>query len=156
MNEAKQFSISKHVVLAAFEKVKANKGAAGVDEQSIEDFERNLKGNLYKIWNRLSSGAYFPPPVKCVDIPKTTGGIRTLGVPTVADRVAQTVVKMYLEPKVEPIFHPDSYGYRPRKSAHDAIETAKQRCHRWRWVIDLDLKAFLDWSSYCSPINEVV
>jgi RNA-directed DNA polymerase len=144
MNKAKQFSISKHVVLAAFEKVKANKGAAGADEQSIEDFERNLKGNLYKIWNRMSSGTYFPPPVKCVEIPKATGGMRRLGIPTVADRVAQMVVKMYLEPKVEPIFHPDSYGYRPHKSALDAIEKAKQRCYRRWWAIDLDLKAFFD------------
>ena len=144
MHEAKQFSISKHVVLAAFEKVKANKGSAGVDEQSIEDFEKDLKRNLYKIWNRMSSGTYFPPPVRSVEIPKASGGIRTLGVPTVADRVAQMVVKLYLEPEVEPQFHPDSYGYRPNKSALDAVAKASERCHQRWWVIDLDIKAFFD------------
>lgn len=144
MNKAKQFAISESIVLAAFEKVKANKGAAGVDEQSIEQFEQNLEANLYRIWNRMSSGTYFPPPVKSVEIPKSSGGIRTLGVPTVADRVAQMVVKMYLEPEVEPKFHPDSYGYRPNKSAHDAVAKAAERCHQKWWVIDLDIKSFFD------------
>ena len=118
----KPFDISKWVVWEAFQRVKANKGAAGVDEQSIAEFEQDRDKNLYRIWNRLSSGSYFPPPVKAVEIPKAAAtGVRVLGVPTVADRVAQTVARMYLEPKVEPIFHPDSYGYRPRKSALDAV-----------------------------------
>src|SRR5213593_3450003 len=120
MNEAKPFCISKKEVWEAYKRVKANKGAAGVDEQSIEDFERNLKGNLYKIWNRMSSGSYFPPPVRAVEVPKPHGGgVRLLGVPTIADRVAQTVVAMYLGERAEPRFHPDSYGYRPGRSAHD-------------------------------------
>lgn len=144
MHRAKQFVISESVVRAAFERVKANKGAAGVDEQSVEQFEQNLESNLYKIWNRMSSGTYFPPPVKGVEIPKSSGGIRTLGVPTVADRVAQMVVKLYLEPQVEPQFHPDSYGYRPNKSAHDAVAKATERCHHKWWVIDLDIKSFFD------------
>lgn len=144
MHRAKQFVISESVVRAAFERVKANKGAAGVDEQSVEQFEQNLESNLYKIWNRMSSGTYFPPPVKGVEIPKSSGGIRTLGVPTVADRVAQMVVKLYLEPEVEPEFHPDSYGYRPNKSAHDAVAKATERCHHKWWVIDLDIKSFFD------------
>lgn len=141
----KPFQISKMVVWEAYEKVKANKGAAGVDEQSIEQFEQDRQRNLYKIWNRLSSGSYFPPPVKAVEIPKAGGkGVRVLGVPTVADRIAQTVVRMYLEPKVEPIFHPDSYGYRPGKSALDAVGVCRQRCWRADWVIDMDIRAFFD------------
>ena len=141
----KPFQISKMVVWEAYERVKANKGAAGVDEQSIEEFEQDRQRNLYKIWNRLSSGSYFPPPVKAVEIPKAGGrGVRVLGVPTVADRVAQTVVRMYLERKVEPIFHPDSYGYRPGKSALDAVAACRQRCWRADWVIDMDIRAFFD------------
>jgi len=141
----KPFDISKWVVWEAFQRVKANKGAAGVDEVSIAEFEQDRDKNLYRIWNRMSSGSYFPPPVKAVEIPKAGGaGVRVLGVPTVADRVAQTVARMYLEPKVEPIFHPDSYGYRPKKSALDAIGTCRQRCWRADWVIDLDIKAFFD------------
>ena len=141
---AKPFAISKRVVFEAYQKVKANQGAAGVDGQSIEEFEENLKGNLYRLWNRLSSGSYFPPPVRAVEIPKKAGGIRTLGVPTVADRIAQTVVKMYLEPEVEPMFHPDSYGYRPKRSAHHALATCRARCWKYDWVIDLDIRAFFD------------
>jgi RNA-directed DNA polymerase len=141
----KPFDISKWVVWEAFQRVKANKGAAGVDEVSIAEFEQDRDKNLYRIWNRMSSGSYFPPPVKAVEIPKAGGtGVRVLGVPTVADRVAQTVARMYLEPKVEPIFHPDSYGYRPKKSALDAVGTCRQRCWRADWVIDLDIKAFFD------------
>jgi RNA-directed DNA polymerase len=121
MDKTKPYEISKHVVLEAFQRVKANKGAAGIDDESLEAFEANLKNNLYKIWNRMSSGSYFPPPVKAVEIPKKNGGKRILGVPTVADRVAQMVVKIYFEPTVEPHFHPDSYGYRPGKSALDAV-----------------------------------
>jgi len=113
MKKAKSFEISKMVVVEAWKKVKANKGAAGVDKESIADFERHLKDNLYKIWNRMSSGSYVPPPVRTVAIPKKTGGERMLGIPTVADRVAQMVVNLHFEPKVEPHFHEDSYGYRP-------------------------------------------
>jgi group II intron reverse transcriptase/maturase len=144
MAEAKPYAISKQVVWEAYQKVKANQGAAGVDGQSIEEFESDLKNNLYKLWNRMSSGSYFPPPVRLVEIPKASGGLRPLGVPTVADRVAQMVVKMHLEPLVEPRFHADSYGYRPGKSALDAVATARQRCWRSDWVIDLDIKGFFD------------
>jgi len=141
----KPFQIAKVVVWQAFQRVKANKGAAGVDAESIAQFEADRDRNLYKIWNRLSSGSYFPPPVKAVEIPKPGGkGVRVLGVPTVADRVAQTVVRIYLEDKVEPIFHPDSYGYRPGKSALDAVGVCRQRCWRADWVIDLDIQKFFD------------
>jgi len=144
MNQAKSFSISKKIVWEAYERVKANQGAAGVDAESIEMFEQDLKNNLYRIWNRMSSGTYFPPPVRTVAIPKKDGGERRLGIPTVADRIAQTVAKLYLEPMVEPSFHPDSYGYRPRKSALDAVGSARQRCWRYAWVIDLDIRGFFD------------
>lgn len=141
----KPFVIDKMTVWEAYRRVKANKGAAGVDDQSIEEFEEDLKGNLYRIWNRMSSGSYFPPPVRAVEIPKAGGtGVRTLGVPTVADRIAQTVVKMVLEPDVEPVFHPDSYGYRPGRSALDAVEVCRQRCWKTDWVLDLDIRAFFD------------
>ena len=144
MSEAKPYAIPKQLVWDAYQQVKANRGAAGVDGQSLAAFEHDLKGNLYKVWNRMSSGSYFPPPVRLVEIPKETGGMRPLGIPTVADRVAQTVVKMVLEPLVEPCFHPDSYGYRPGRSALDAVGTARQRCWDADWVIDLDIKAFFD------------
>jgi retron-type reverse transcriptase len=124
--------------LGAWEKVKANKGAPGVDDRSIADFQADLRNNLYRIWNRMSSGSYFPPPVLAVEIPKPRGqGTRMLGVPTVADGVAQTVVARRLEQKVEPIFHPDSYGYRPGRSALDAVAACRQRCWKTDWVIDL-------------------
>jgi RNA-directed DNA polymerase len=139
----KPFAISKRLVWEAYERVKANKGAAGVDECSIEDFEKDLRGNLYKIWNRMSSGTYFPPPVKAVEIPKP-GGTRILGVPTVADRIAQTVVALTLEPRTESIFHDDSYGYRPRRSALQAVERCRQRCWKKDWVLDLDVQKFFD------------
>ena len=126
-------------------KVKANQGAAGVDGQSIVEFEQDLKQNLYRVWNRMSSGSYFPPPVRAVEIPKAAGnGVRVLGVPTVSDRVAQTVVRSYLEPMVEPLFHPDSYGYRPGRSALDAVGVCRKRCWKTDWVIDLDIRAFFD------------
>ncbi len=144
MDEAKPFDIPKREVWEAFKKVKANQGAAGVDGQSIADFEADLSNNLYKLWNRLSSGSYFPPPVRRVDIPKADGGTRALGIPTVADRVAQEVARRYLEPRLEPIFHADSYGYRPGKSAIDAVRQARQRCWRYDWVLDLDVKAYFD------------
>ncbi len=141
----KPFEISKMVVWEAYEKVKANQGAAGVDGESIAAFEADLKANLYKLWNRLSSGTYFPPPVRAVEIPKAGGkGVRVLGVPTVSDRIAQTVVRSYLEPTVEPLFHPDSYGYRPGRSALDAVAACRERCWRQDWVIDLDIRAFFD------------
>lgn len=144
MSETKPYVIPKQLVWEAYQRVKANQGAAGVDGESLTVFEQDLKGNLYKVWNRMSSGSYFPPPVRLVEIPKDDGGMRPLGIPTVADRVAQTVVTMVLEPKVEPHFHPDSYGYRPGKSALDAVGTARQRCWSADWVIDLDIKAFFD------------
>lgn len=145
MSKPKPFDISQDVVREAYRRVKANHGAAGVDGESIEEFEKDLEGNLYKVWNRMSSGSYHPPPVRVVEIPKRGGrGVRTLGVPTVADRVAQTVARMYLEPNVEPIFHPDSYGYRPGRSAHDALGVCRERCWRADWVIDLDIESFYD------------
>jgi RNA-directed DNA polymerase len=141
----KPFDISKRDVWEAYQKVKGNQGAPGVDGQTLADFEKDLKGNLYKIWNRMSSGSYFPPPVRAVEIPKPhSGGTRTLGVPTVADRVAQTVVARHLEGKVEPIFHADSYGYRPERSALDAVGVCRRRCWRYDWVIDLDIQKFFD------------
>lgn len=144
MNKAKPFCISKWEVWEGYKRVKANQGAAGVDGQSIAEFEEDLKDNLFKIWNRMSSGSYIPPPVRRVEIPKDNGGKRPLGIPTVADRIAQTVVKRYLEPILEEHFHPDSYGYRPKKSAIEAIRVARQRCWRYDWVLDLDLKGFFD------------
>jgi RNA-directed DNA polymerase len=143
-SQVKPFEISKRVVWKAYLRVKANKGAAGVDGRTIEQYEQNLKNNLFKLWNRLSSGSYFPPPVKAVAIPKVGGGSRILGVPTVDDRIAQTVAAMYLEREVEPVFHPDSYGYRPGRSALDAVGRFRERCWRNDWVIDLDVRAFFD------------
>jgi group II intron reverse transcriptase/maturase len=141
----KPFEISKWEVWEAWEKVKANKGGPGVDGVTIEDFETDLRNNLYKIWNRMSSGCYFPPPVKAVEIPKQHGGgTRTLGIPCVGDRVAQTVVAAHLEKRVDPIFHPDSYGYRPAKAALDAVEVCRERCWKKDWVIDLDVQKFFD------------
>ncbi len=145
MTKAKPFDISKREVWEAFKKVRANRGAAGVDGQSIADFEADLTNNLYKLWNRMSSGSYFPPPVRRATIPKPEGnGERPLGIPTVADRVAQEVVKRYLEPILDPIFHEDSYGYRPGRSAIDAVGVARQRCWRYDWVLDIDLKGYFD------------
>ena len=144
MNEAKPCCISKKEVWEAYLRVKSNKGAAGIDGQTIEDFEKGLKKNLFKVWNRMSSGSYFPPPVRTVKIAKKSGGERSLGIPTVADRVAQQVVKARLEPELDPKFHPDSYGYRPGKSALDAVGQARRRCWRNDWVLDLDIKAFFD------------
>lgn len=144
MSKTKPYEISKKVVMEAFQRVKANKGAAGVDKQSLDEFEADLKNNLYKIWNRMSSGSYFPPAVKAVEIPKKSGGVRILGVPTVADRVAQMVVKLYFEPLVEPYFHPDSYGYRPGKSAIDALDITRKRCWKYDWVLEFDIKGLFD------------
>ena len=144
-SSGKPFDISKRDVWDAWVKVKTNQGAPGVDEQSIADFETDLKNNLYKVWNRMSSGSYFPAPVRAVEILKPHGGgVRTLGIPTVGDRVAQTVVAKYLEERVEPAFHPDSYGYRPGRSALDAVEVCRKRCWQNDWVIDIDIAAFFD------------
>ena len=141
----KSFVISKWRVWEAYRQVKANKGAPGVDGESLVEFEEDLENNLYKIWNRLSSGTYFPPPVRAVEIAKPHGGgVRVLGVPTVGDRIAQTVAAKTLEPRVESIFHPDSYGYRPGRSAHDALGACRERCWEKAWVLDLDIKAFFD------------
>lgn len=144
MSEAKPFAIEKSWVWEAYKRVKQNKGAAGVDGESLEKFEERLGDNLYKLWNRLSSGSYFPPPVRTVEIPKSGGGKRRLGIPTVGDRIAQMVVKMVLEPQVEPHFHPDSYGYRPGKNALEALGVARKRCWEFDWVVDLDIRGFFD------------
>ena len=144
MSKAKSFAISKRVVWESYKEVRANKGSAGVDSETLKGFEGNLAKNLYKIWNRMSSGSYFPPPVRRVWIPKPGGGKRPLGIPTVGDRIAQGVVKRYLEPLVEPEFHSDSYGYRPGKSAHQAVGAARKRCWEHDWVIDLDIRGFFD------------
>ena len=141
---ARSYSISKQSVWLAYKQVKANQGAAGVDGQTLADFERNLKGNLYKIWNRMTSGTYLPPPVKAVEIPKKSGGTRVLGIPCVADRVAQTVVKMHLEPELERCFHKDSYGYRPGKSAIEAVAITRQRCWKYGWLLEFDIKGAFD------------
>jgi RNA-directed DNA polymerase len=141
----KPFEISKWEVWEAYRQVRANQGAPGVDGVTLNEFEADLKNNLYKIWNRMSSGSYFPPPVKAVEVPKPhSGGSRVLGVPTVADRIAQTVVARRLGAKVEPIFHPGSYGYRPNRSALDAVAACRQRCWKTNWVIDLDVERFFD------------
>ena len=132
-SQGKPFEIPKQMVWEAYQRVKANKGAAGVDGQSVGQFEQDLSNNLYRLWNRMSSGSYFPPPVKAVEIPKASGGVRILGIPTVADRIAQTVVAMFLERLVEPEFHPDSYGYRPGRSALDAVAVCRERCWRTDW-----------------------
>lgn len=144
MSKTKPYIISKQLVMEAYQRVKENKGAAGVDQQSLEDFDQNLKGNLYKIWNRMSSGSYFPPPVKAVSIKKKQGGERILGVPTVSDRIAQMVVKLTFEPIVESLFHPDSYGYRPNKSALDAVGITRQRCWHYDYLVEFDIKGLFD------------
>lgn len=142
--ETKSYKISKHIVWEAYKKVKANKGAAGVDNINIEKFEENIKDNLYKLWNRLSSGSYFPPPVRAVEIPKKNGGTRLLGVPTVEDRIAQMVVRMYFEPSVDKVFYKDSYGYRPNKNAIEALGVIRERCWKYDWVLEFDIKGLFD------------
>lgn len=144
MDKTKSFEISKQVVWEAYQRVKPNKGTAGIDKESIIDFEQNPKDNLYKLWNRMSSGSYLPPPVKAVEIPKKNGGLRVLGIPTVADRIAKMTVKMYFEPMVEPYFYPDSYGYRPGKLALEAIRITRRRCWRYHWIIEYDIKGLFD------------
>lgn len=144
MHKTKSYDIPKQLIYEAYKRVKANKGSAGVDEVSLERFELKLKDNLYKIWNRMSSGSYFPPPVKAVEIPKKDGGIRVLGIPTVADRIAQMTVKIKFEEKVESYFLDDSYGYRPNKSAHKALEITRSRCWKYDWVLEFDIKGLFD------------
>jgi group II intron reverse transcriptase/maturase len=144
MASTKPYRIAKRAVWEAYQLVKAHHGAAGVDDETIAMFEQNLSGNLYKLWNRMSSGSYFPPPVKQVEIPKAKGGTRRLGVPTVSDRIAQTVVKLMIEPIVDPVFHEDSYGYRPGKSAKQAIAETRKRCWQYDWVVEFDIKAAFD------------
>jgi RNA-directed DNA polymerase len=144
LSKTKPFTISKQLVVKAYKLVKANAGSAGVDQQSLADFRINLKDNLYRIWNRLSSGSYFPPPVKAVPIPKKQGGVRILGVPTVSDRIAQMVIRLMFEPKIEPFFLPDSYGYRPNKSALDAVGVTRQRCWEYNWILEYDIKGLFD------------
>jgi RNA-directed DNA polymerase len=144
MSGTKPFSISKQWVYNAYLKVKSNKGSGGVDGISLNEFDKDYKNHLYKLWNKMSSGSYMPPPVKLMEIPKKGGGLRPLGIPTIADRIGQTVVKELLEPELEPLFHEDSYGYRTGKSAIDAVSKAKERCWKQSWVIDLDIKGFFD------------
>jgi RNA-directed DNA polymerase len=144
-SQAKPFEISKWEVKEAWEEVRANKGAPGVDGESIDEFEKDLRNNLYKVWNRMSSGSYFPSPVRAVEIPKPHGGgMRMLGIPCVADRVAQTVAARHLMRRVDPIFHPDSYGYRPGRSALDAVGACRERCWKRDWVIEIDIRKFFD------------
>lgn len=144
MTDAKPIVIPKSLVFTAYQRIKANKGSAGVDGESLNDFELNLRDNLYKVWNRLSSGSYLPPAVRRVEIPKGKGKTRPLGIPTVSDRIAQMVVKLQIEPLIEPHFHPDSYGYRPNKSAHQAVKQARTRCWKRAWVLDMDIQGFFD------------
>jgi group II intron reverse transcriptase/maturase len=144
MSQDKPLPITKAMVWKAYQQVKRNGKAAGVDGQSLDDFAKDLENNLYKLWNRMASGSYFPPAVRRVEIPKSNGGVRPLGIPTVADRIAQMVVKQVLGPQLEPIFDQDSYGYRPGKSAHQAVESCRKRCWKYDWVVDLDIKGFFD------------
>jgi RNA-directed DNA polymerase len=140
----KPFTISRRLIWEAYQQVKSNKGAAGVDKESLSKFDENLKDNLYKLWNRMCSGSYFPPAIRGVAIPKKSGGTRILGIPTVTDRIAQTAVKLVLEPLLEPLFHADSYGYRPQKSAHDAIAVTRERCWQYPWIVEFDIKGLFD------------
>jgi len=144
LDKAKPYQISRQEVWESYKRVKANRGAAGADGVTLKEFESDLKNNLFKIWNRMSSGSYFPPPVLRVEIPKSDGKKRALGIPTVSDRIAQMVVKCTLEPELEKVFHQNSYGYRPKRSAKDAVERARSNCWKYDWVIDLDIKGFFD------------
>jgi len=143
-NETKSIPISRQMVWEAYQKVRSNQGGAGVDEVSNQEFDADRSKHLYKLWNRMASGSYFPPPVKEVEIPKKDGSIRKLGVPTISDRVGQTVVKMFIEPRLEAVFNPNSYGYRPNKNAHQALQSVRKNCWKQDWVIDLDIKGFFD------------
>jgi len=143
-NETKSIPISRSMIWEAYKKVRANKGSAGVDEVSMDEYDANRRKHLYKLWNRMASGSYFPPPVKEVEIPKKDGKVRKLGIPTISDRVAQMAIKMYIEPRFEAIFSENSYGYRPNKSAHQALEKVRENTRKNDWVIDLDIKGFFD------------
>jgi group II intron reverse transcriptase/maturase len=157
MVEAKSFEIAKREVMEAFERVKANGGGAGEDGVTLADFEGDLRRNLYRIWNRMSSGSYFPPPVKRVEMQEEGGKIRPLGIPTVGDRIAQMVAKQRLEPELEPLFDERSYGYRPKRSAHDAVKAARKQCWKHDWVLDLDIKGFfdnLDWKLLMKAVRK--
>ncbi len=143
-NETKSVPVSREMIWAAYKKVKANKGSAGIDEISMEEFDADRSKHLYKLWNRMASGSYFPPPVKAVEIPKKDGKTRKLGIPTIADRIGQTVIKDYLEPRFEKLFSTSSYGYRPNRNAHQALESVRNNCRKYDWVIDLDIKGFFD------------
>jgi RNA-directed DNA polymerase len=151
----KPFNISRELVFEAYKKVKANKGAAGIDSQTLTEFEKHLDDNLYKLWNRMASGSYFPPPVKAVEIPKRSGGKRTLGIPTVADRIAQAVVVMIIEPNIEKYFHADSYGYRPNKAAIDGVAITRERCWKYEWLIEYDIKGLFDNISHAKLMKAV-
>lgn len=144
LSQGKSFEIPKALVWKSYQEVRRNKGAAGCDGQTLSQFDENRERNLYKIWNRLSSGAYFPPPVREKRIPKEDGFERTLGIPTVSDRIAQGAVKLYMEERLDPMFHPDSYGYRPGKSAHQALRQCAERCWARSWVLEVDISAFFD------------
>jgi RNA-directed DNA polymerase len=143
-NETKSVPVSKEQVWLAYKKVRSNQGSAGIDQVSMEEFDANRSGHLHKLWNRMASGSYFPPPVKEVEIPKKDGKFRKLGIPTISDRVAQTVLKEYLEPRFEKVFSTHSFGYRPGKNAHQALKAVQENCRMVDWVIDLDIKGFLD------------
>ncbi len=143
-DETKSVPVSREQIWSAYKKVKANKGGGGVDSVSMEEFDADRSKYLYKLWNRLASGSYFPPPVKEVEIPKKDGKVRKLGIPTIADRVAQMVVNDYLEPRFEAIFSESSYGYRPNRNAHQALSSVRENCWKYDWVIDLDIKGFFD------------
>ena len=143
-NETKSIPISRQMVWQAYKKVRANKGSAGIDEIGMEEFNAKRSQHLYKLWNRMASGSYFPPPVKEVEISKKDGSIRKLGIPTISDRVGQMVVKMFIEPRLENIFSKNSYGYRPNKNAHQALSCVRENCWEHEWVIDLDIKGFFD------------
>jgi group II intron reverse transcriptase/maturase len=143
-NETKSIPISRQMVWEAYQKVRSNKGSAGVDEISMQEFDTNRRKHLYKLWNRMASGSYFPPPIKEVEIPKKDGSVRKLGIPTISDRVGQMVVKMFIEPRLEQLFSTNSYGYRPNRSAHQALAKVRENCWKQDWVIDLDIKGFFD------------
>lgn len=143
MKGAKSLEIDKRIVYEAFKKVKANAGSAGIDNVGMDEYVDGMSDNLYKLWNRMSSGSYFPKPVKLVEIPKLNG-TRPLGIPTIEDRIAQMTAVLTIQPSIDPIFHEDSYGYRPNKSAHDAVAAAQKRCFRYAWVLDMDISRFFD------------
>jgi retron-type reverse transcriptase len=155
MSEAKSFSISRRLVSLAYQKVRSNKGAGGVDGLSLESFHAGYKDHLYRLWKRMSSGSYMPPPVRLHEIPKKGGGLRPLGIPTVADRIAQTVVRGLLEPSLELIFHKDSYGYRPGKSAVEALSVARERCWKPKWIVDVDIKGYFGAQSQAWQLQQV-